>query len=147
MNEQIFETVLNEILEDLRKVTQSNRALQATVQDLAARLDTFATRLNELQVIAPPIDQQPLHHIVREGIDKIRQTLQSGVQQPLETGIQKITAIVEAQPKAVIQQRRFLLFPENDREGHYKFLIRWTVGLILGLAALGILSTWLQSLH
>lgn len=145
IDEQVFETVFNEILEDLRKVTRSNQALQTTVQDLGARLDTFATKLNELQVIVPPVDQQPLHHIAREGIDKIRQTLQSDVQQPLEAGIQKITAIIGAQPKTVIQERHFFLFPKNDHEGHYKFLIRWIVGLILGLASLGVLSNWLQS--
>ncbi len=64
---------------------------------------------------------------------------------------QKVSAIVEAQPKAIVRQWRLVFFPEHDYHGYYKFFVTrflFWVTILAGIAVLFRLGMhWLDNIH
>ena len=108
MKEEIFEAVLTEILEEMRQV---NRGLKQSnsIKDLCQRVEGFEQKLRDQQVIVQPPDLSSLDRQIADGIVRVAET-------------------VDRQPKPVLRQVRLSIFPESDREGSYKFFIRWLFG-------------------
>ena len=139
MKEEIFESVLNEILEDQKLSTQIIKDLQTAVTNLTEKVAGFDQRLNE-QVVAPPADTLAVQKVIDEGLARIEQrTLDSAnkTSQTLTETFQKITAIVEAQPKAIIRQFRIFAIPEHDPEGNFRYFFS---RILLWLLALSIVT-------
>lgn len=137
MKEEIFESVLNEILEELKQSTRAAKDLQNTVTALSEKVAGFDQRLNE-QVVAPPADTLAVQKVVEESLARLEQCSVENTERinsALEQTIQKTTAIVEAQPKAVTRQVRFLSIPENDPNGNFKYVVGkvllWLLAIVI----------------
>ena|ERR1700754_705216 len=106
------EQIINEVLNDiLEELKQSNQSLK-----------TLQTTVGDLQEKTSGFEQ------------KLR-----GQQQDAKEQLGAISAIVGAQPKNVIKQWRFSIFPDNDINGSFKHLVnKITLGVIcLALIAAG----------
>jgi len=120
-NEKLVD-VLNEVLEELQDANRSLKQLSGTVTELGASVRAFEQK----EIKTEPPDLKP----VIEQCEVMRKEVRSG--------LNGVAGAVERQPKPVV--RRISLFPENDREGHFKFLIRWVLGVVV--AALVIKVTY-----
>ncbi|HLZ86626.1 MAG TPA: hypothetical protein VKQ52_05290 [Puia sp.] len=116
MNEVIFETVLNDILDELKQANDRLRVMKESVKGLEERVAAFEQRLTELQVTAPPADVGPVKEVVDGAMSVFRREQAASVE--------RMTAIVEAQPKNVVRQWRWSIFPDDDRAGNYQYLIK-----------------------
>jgi hypothetical protein len=112
MNEQIFNDVLNDILEELKQSNQTLKTLQTTVKELHTTTTGFEQKLADQKVIAPPADTTAIRELTGKAMTEI-------------------AAIVEAQPKNVVKQWRLSFFPDNDRNGSFKHLINKFTLIIL----------------
>lgn len=138
MDVVIFETVLNEILEDQKRLTDSVKALNTTITDLRDKLtdlqtkvDGFDQRLSDQIITAPPADTQAIQLLVQDGMTSFRGELKEG--------IGHVGTLIEAQPKAVVRQTRILLFPESDHNGNFKYLIGKIFLALILIVLLGVL--------
>ena len=153
MKEDIFETVLNEVLEEQKISNLKLEELQNGFATMTEKVETFDRRLNE-QVVAAPADTQPIQQLITEGHNKMEKILTERNEEikKVATGeFQKVSAIVEAQPKAIVRQYRLAFFPENDYNGYYKFFVTrfllW-VTILAGIAVLFYLGMhWLDNIH
>jgi hypothetical protein len=124
MKEEIFEAVLNEILEEMRQVKRVVKEQNSTIIGLRERVEEFEHKLRDQQVIVQPPDFTSVERQIAEGLVQVAEA-------------------VEKQPKPVRRHVRISIFPESDREGSYKFFIRWLFGgtiLALLVAALFFLG-------
>jgi hypothetical protein len=116
MELEIVETVLKDMVDELKTGSQLNRELTEKVKELTGKVDGFDQKLGQQKVIAPPADTKPLEKIV-------------------SSGVVDIARIVQEQPKNVIKQIRLLLFPETNAGQYYKIifgrLIPWALALVL----------------
>ena len=146
MKEEVFESVLNEILEDQKLSTQIIKDLQTAVTTLTEKVASFDQRLNE-QVVAPPADTLAVQKVIDEGLARVeRRTAETaaGINDTVNSAFQKTNAIVEAQPKAIIRQFRIFAIPEHDPEGNFRYffsrillcLLAWSI-----IAALFVLAS------
>jgi hypothetical protein len=109
MKEEIFEAVLTEILEEMRQVNRGLKEQSNSIKDLCQRVESFEQKMRDQQVNVQPPDLSAVERQIAEGLVRVAET-------------------VERQPKPVLRQVRFSIFPENDKEGSYKFFIRWLFG-------------------
>jgi len=151
--------VLNETLEELQTANKSLKEMGQKITLLETRVKAFEEK--EIK-IAPP-DLEPLKQkiddlpgVIGGEMKKINDTVTklvvdqcAALRGETTTGLTKIAAAVETQPKPII--RRISLFPENDREGNYKTFIRWLVGGIVAALLVGsayvLANLWIQRSH
>jgi hypothetical protein len=117
MEIKILETVMNELLKEQK---DSNRLLEELIGHEKAtreKVSGFDDRLKQIRIVPPVVDTKPLTNLMAGFFEKVKQ-------------------IMESQPKNVIHQRRFLLFPEDNTGYYYKIifgrLIPWGIVLIVG---------------
>lgn len=134
-------TVLNETLEEMQKTNKSLKEIGQKQEDLAAKIGQLETRVQAFEKkeikIEPP-DLGPVSERVSAEC--------AGLKKVTEAGLLKVAVAVETQPKPIV--RRITFFPETDREGNYKTLIRWAIGGIVGLMLIGsayvLANEWIQ---
>ncbi|MDO6435393.1 hypothetical protein Q4E93_32555 [Flavitalea sp. BT771] len=146
---EMFRAVLNEILNEHKQFSNAIKEMNKTVAGLGERMDGFQRQLENLQIVAPPPDLQPLKDQFAAGVAdfgvQVKETL-AGMQAVHSQQLQKMTAVLEAQPKPIV--RRISLFPENDRHGNFKYFFKCLFlsilgfGLLAGLYAFG--AQWLE---
>jgi hypothetical protein len=125
MDETIFETVLSEVLEELRQANVSLREMKGLVSGLEERVGVFERQLREQTVVAPPADVEPVKEVVAGGLELLR-----GEQ---SAGMQRIAAILEGQPKNVVKQWRVSFFPDNGRMDYGLLVRKLAFVAILGM--------------
>lgn len=134
----MFRTVLNEMLGELKQLAQGAKETNKNLVALQEKFGEFHHRLENLQVIAPAADLTPVQDTLTQGVTELNKQVTEGMQSVLATftqHLEKLTAAVEAQPKRIV--RRISLFPENDRQGNYKYFIRTMFLSILGALVVG----------
>ncbi|WP_018615939.1 hypothetical protein [Segetibacter koreensis] len=105
MENEKLDLVLSELWEDLKGVRQMIGEQKEQMQQLQQEVTNLRQKLEQKKLIVPPIDTKPVQLIVTAAIAKVRQ-------------------LVSEQPKPVIQERRFLLFPEYNAREYYKRIFR-----------------------
>jgi hypothetical protein len=126
MKEEIFETVLNEIVEELHQSNKLVKSLNDQVQTLQTRVEELCHQsADQLAKVAPP-DLGPIHESMEQGFVSIRQGT-AAIQQEISATSKLITAarMEITANKSIVRQYRLSLFPENDYNGHYKYFIKW----------------------
>lgn len=103
MENEVIQTVLTEVLEELKEVRQQQVAMTKALLQVQENLAGFEAKLDATKIGAPTIDIRPIKSVVDAGIDKIKST-------------------IEAQPKTIIKQYRILLFPEYNAGEYYKLV-------------------------
>jgi len=115
MESTIMETVLKEVLEEQKLTNELHQEQTGKMEELIKKVEAYDQKLEQVKVIAPPVDTVPIQKI-------------------MDSGLQKITQVVAGQPKNVIRQVRLLLFPETNSDRYYRLifgrLIPWA-GLFL----------------
>jgi len=142
---EMFRAVLNEMLEEMKQVHRTIKEMNGVLVLQQQKIDGFQRLLENIQVVAPPPDMQPLKDQFAAGVVEfkmqVKETL-AGMQAVYGQQLQKVTEVLEAQPKPIV--RRISLFPENDRHGNFKyffkclFLSTLGFGLLAGLYAFGV---------
>jgi len=131
MEPKILETVLTEVLEELKNNSQAILELTEEVTVLKEKVSVFEKKQEQLQIIAPPADTAPIEKVA-------------------ENYFLEFCRLVEAQPKKVVRQLRLVLFPEYNTDRYYKIvfgrIIPWSFGLaaVFFLVSLGkqYVSSW-----
>ena len=142
MNQEVFETVLNDILQELQEGNRLKRQLDQQVQTLKEKVDGFEQRLADIRVVAPAVDIAPLQQLIKEGTENITALVSSHLEKTngiIEEKIRKFMAGIEDQPKPIVRQWRILFFPENDYSGTFRIFLNRVCGwgtLLVLIAAL-----------
>jgi hypothetical protein len=121
METEILQTVLTEVLEELKELKQQVTKLMAVVADLTNKVDDFELKLSNIKVSAPPTNLEPITSTLKEGIFRLQ-------------------GIIGGQPKSITRNIRVLLFPEHDRE-YYRIVF----GRLLFWMMIFLMSTYLFS--
>ncbi len=126
MDLAIMEQVLKEILRQQKEIATSHEKANEATQQVFVRLDAFDKKLDTLKI--PANDT-------------------SGVLMPVKRWIEEVKVLVEAQPKTVVHEKSFQLFP-NKPEEYYKIifggLFRGLVILIVFIYALVIINRYIK---
>ena len=89
MNEEVLKAVLAEILDEQKMLNINNGLITKAVEDFSEKLSDFENKLSNTKESA------------------------GGDLQNINTNLQRLKIIIEAQPKQVIHEKRILLFPET----------------------------------
>lgn len=104
MENEVIQTVLTEVLEELKELKQQNAKLVAVVENLDNKIDDFELKLSNVKVTAPATDLKPIISSINEGVLRLEN-------------------IIARQPKNVTRQYRILLFPKNEAREYYKIVL------------------------
>lgn len=99
MNEEVLKAVLSEILEEQKMLNINNGLITKAVEDFSEKLSDFENKLSNTKGST--------------GADI----------ELINTNLQRLKIIIEAQPKQVIHEKRILLFPETYKQEFYKIVI------------------------
>lgn len=103
MDSEILESVLKEILEEPKELKLLLMKLTSCIEDLDVKVNAFNGKLEHQKVLGTAVDLRPIQGVVKTGVEKIRQ-------------------IVSEQPKEVVRQFRFLLFPERYADSYCRIV-------------------------
>ncbi len=95
MEEEVLQTVLTELLQELKEVRQQQAETAKAVIELKNKVGGFDQKLIDVKITTPAVNVQPIIAVIDNGLDKIKST-------------------IEAQPKSIIKQFKVLLFPEYN---------------------------------
>lgn len=120
----VLETAVTELIREQQESNRLLTNLTYEVKELGEKIAGFEEKLKTQRIVAPSFDPAPI----------LRSWSQFA---------QNVESIVEGQPKAVVHQRRLLLFPETNAGYYYKIvfgrLIPWGL-LFIGITFLFLLG-------
>ncbi len=130
MNEEILQSVLEELLEGQKETPVSNGLLTAAVENLSDKVALVENKVDNLKITAPAPDLQPVKELLKKHV-------------------QIIQALLEAQPKEVQQISRTVLFPiEGHKLEFYKAVLgqlcKWATILVIVLVLIFKIEAWLK---
>ncbi|HVU97323.1 MAG TPA: hypothetical protein VHE34_18970 [Puia sp.] len=129
MEPKVLDTVMNELLEEQKRTNELLEQEAAQQQEVAKKVDGFDDKLGKVRLVVPAIDTQPIAGL-------------------MEKHFEKVIEVLEAQPKNVVYQRRYLLFPEDNSGYYYKIifgrLIPWVIIIIIFAYLLNLGNTYLK---
>jgi hypothetical protein len=123
METEMIQTVLTELVEELKELKQQDAKLMAVVSDLNNKVDEFELKLTNIKVVAPATDLEPITSAVHEQLFRIG-------------------GIIEEQPKNITREYKILLFPEHGAREYYKLVF----GRLLFWMMIFLIATYLFSL-
>ncbi|HVU57727.1 MAG TPA: hypothetical protein VHD83_21845 [Puia sp.] len=123
METVVLETVLKELLQEQQTNNQIIVDLTGKVAVLTEKVSSFEENQQKLKIVAPPADTS--------GIEKIAARY-----------FLEFCRLLEAQPKKVVRQVRFLFFPETNTDRYYKIIF----GRLLPWGLLFVVAGYLFSL-
>jgi len=130
MDLQVLKDALNENLKEQQTTNKQIEDLTREVKDSGQKVDGFGQKLEDQKIIAPPADTGPIQGILTDFLGRI-------------------TRIVMDQPKTVVRQWRFLLFPETNAGQYYKIvfgrLIPWGFAFIATAFIFSLGREYIQS--
>lgn len=106
MNEEVLKAVLSEILEEQKMLNINNGLITKAVEDFSEKLSDFENKLSNTKGST------------------------SADLQMINTNLQRLKIIIEAEPKQVIHEKRILLFPETYKQEFYKIVVGKVVKLV-----------------
>lgn len=109
-----IETALASALEELEKVKNIEEQQKELLNKIIEKMDGMEKRTTEQKPVpVQPLNTAPLKAAIAKGITRLQQT-------------------IEAQPKAVVHERRILLFPEWGAKEYYKaVVVRLSIAVII----------------
>ena len=128
MNEEVIEPVLQEMLEEIKQLTEEVKSGKKTSEDAIDLLKNFDNKLSEIKVSAPEVNLSP-------------------VNKTIENGIFKITNAIEAQSKIIRREFHFHFFPKLNIKEYYQTysrLVCWMILLILSFGLLNLSVEWIK---
>jgi hypothetical protein len=112
MNEEILEPVLKEVMDDLKNISKELAEQKRALQQLSTQIQGIDKKVEHQSTNIPPVNLEPIRRSIALGIDQITQN-------------------INQQPKPIIRQYRFLLFPAEYAKEYYRIvfgrLIFWMI--------------------
>ena len=124
MEMQIVETVLTDLLEEQKETNKLLRELIEKLNEVEIKVDGFNQKLENQQVMPPPVDTRPLEKIAALGMVDMCQ-------------------VVAKQPKSVIKQFRLQLFPETNSDRYYKIILPWALLFVIATYIYFLIKQWM----
>ena len=129
MESEIIETVLKEILEDLKQTSELSKENNLLATENKGRMIGIEKMLADKNILKPIIDTQPIERIVSQGMDNIS------------------TKIDQSRDKRGTEFR-FLFFPEHNTREFYKIvygrIIFWLVMLVIAKYLFLLGNEWIS---
>lgn len=144
MNDEILNAVINDILNEQRETNRQLRQMIDEHRALQEKVNGFDQRLADQKIEAPPADTTAIQQVTTDGMEKIAALLAADrekINTIISEKFEKFIAIVEAQPKPIVRQLRFVFFPEHDHNGMYRFFLNRILGSFIILAIIAALFT------
>ena len=130
MELDVLETAMTELANEQKTTSQLVGDLTARLNAVEGKIDSFDEKLKNIQVAAPLMNNRPIISL-------------------LAAHTKKVTEILEAQPKNVVHQKRWLLFPETNAEFYYRVvfgrIFGWCVLIMLILFAMNLGEEYIHS--
>lgn len=120
MDNEIVESVLRDILEEQRAGIQATKEINSRIQELAVQVEGLSQKLDQQKHIRPPGDTRLVQALVENGINRMEE-------------------LVSQQPKSVVRQYQFLLFPEMYADNYYRIVF----GRLLFWMMIFVVATYL----
>ncbi len=129
MEKEIIETVLTEILEELKQLKKLSIESTNAIKESSERLSSIEKKLENSQAIKPEVSTQPLERLIFSGLQRINETL-------------------EQKPAPVKREFRILLFPPYNEKEFYRIvfgrIIGWLVLLVIAKYLYVLGMTWME---
>ena len=123
METAIFETVLKDVLDEQQCNNKSIQELTNKVTVLIDKVSAFEENQQKITITAPPADTSRLEKIAA-------------------THFLEYCRLLQAYPKKIVRQFRFLLFPETNTDYYYKIIF----GRLIPWGGLFVVAAFLISL-
>lgn len=107
MNEEVLKAILSEILEDQKMLNINNCLITKAVEDFSNKLSDFENKF----------------------LFNTKESAGADLQR-IDTNLQTLKNIMEAQPKRMVHEKRILLFPETYKQEFYKIVLGRVIKLI-----------------
>jgi len=130
MNSEVFETVLNEVLEEIKSSGKSSAEQATLISQLINVVRGFEQKLGNVRVLPAPVDTASLQKIVTDGF--------AGNKSVVDEGIQEITGIVQKVPKMVKEETLY---------EYSEYIVVKFKGALDGLYGLMIILIILVAIH
>src|SRR5580704_18227025 len=112
MQQDTLTNVLNEVCEDLEHIKKQNQENVNDVKHMIDRLDGIDKKFSAIKVESEPVDLSPMEQLILNSISDI------------------ITNI-NAQPKPIVKEYHFHLFPKMNIKEYYQTYSKLVLYLIL----------------
>ncbi|HEX3385270.1 MAG TPA: hypothetical protein VHS53_08785 [Mucilaginibacter sp.] len=130
MELEVLVTAVTELANDQKDASKQIAELGKEIKGIREKVYAFSDKLASLQVVAPAPDTRPM-------VAKLSEYLQ------------KATDIQAAQPKNVVRQVRFLLFPADNADHYYRIifgrLFGWGVLTLVCIFMFGLGQQYIQT--
>lgn len=130
MEKEIIETVLTEILEELRQLKKLSTDNTNAAIENANKLNTIERKMQSAQATKPEINTQSIEHLIYTGLGRIKET-------------------IEKKPIPVKREFRILLFPTYNEKEYYRIvfgrIIAWLVLLVIAKYLYLLGSAWIAT--
>ena len=131
MENEIIETVLTEILDELKQLKKLTTNNTNATLDNANRLTAITDKLESKQVVKPDINTKSMEQIILSGLERINST-------------------INQKPAAPVKREfRILLFPEYNTTEYYRIvfgrIIFWLVVLVIAKYLYLLGSAWIAT--
>jgi hypothetical protein len=128
MEKEKLEIVLEDLLEEQKALTVTVQDLNQHFWQLEEKITGLEKKLEAIKLVAPPVDTGPVQGVVRIGFAQVQQ-------------------LMAEQPKTVVHERRFLLFPEHHATEYYRILFRVILWLTVASAVYYLFALGKQALQ
>lgn len=129
MDSEIIETVLTEILGELKQSNLLNKENNQVLSENQSRLIAIQKKLESKDEKKPVVDIRPL-------------------EQTMAKGINNISAMIDKRPEKLNREFRILLFPEHNTKEYYRIvfgrIISWLVILVIAKYFYLLGSEWIS---
>jgi len=129
MEKEIIETVLTEVLEELKQLKKLNIENANVAMENGIRLSSIEKKLGNNKITEPYINTQHLERIIF-------------------LGMEKINARIDQKPAPVRREFRILLFPEYNTREYYRIvfgrIIFWLVLLVIAKYFYLLANEWIS---
>ncbi len=127
MDLALMEQILKEILREQKELAVENQRVREDRQQVFSKLENIDKKLDTLKT-SPAIDQSSLLPSIKKSLEEVKMT-------------------IETQPKTLVHQKSFQLFP-NRPEEYYRIIFggifKGLVILIVGIYALVIIDRYIK---
>lgn len=116
MEQEVMETVLNEILDEIKFIQQQNAASDKEADEIKNKLQLIEKKLSAIDNKATAVNHQAILQVLNDQVGRLNLKL-------------------DAQPKNVIHKKQILLFPEQGAREYYRIvfgrLIFWLIIILI----------------
>ena len=125
-----METVLTEILEELKQLKKSISDNANATRENGNRLNVIEEKIKNYKAVKPDINTQSIEQLIFSGLQRINET-------------------IDKKPAPVKREFRILLFPPYNEKEYYRIvfgrIIFWLVMLVIARYLYLLGSTWIAA--